>query len=622
MQSFSKRVIGCLALILCGAAIPAQAFSLDDPPGPQFTLEQKQVQIRAGADVNARIMDAYKGGAASVTIPPGDYRFGKEHWGPHGVIYPLEIDGIHRDAEHPFTIDAKGVTFWFDLPDDEDPTAHFALGLKDCSNVILKNLTIDRATRGDTEGRITQIDTENHRIEIQLSAKSWVPTRFSGALEQRILPFKADGTFCAPLYALQSGGVHLGYKAIVPETKTGRYWVEMVDNALLTTILDPRWNEAYGSQGVLRVGDGLCCLYTVSIGIALVNCSRITVDGLKDYITKGGPSETGGYGAHIWKDCYFGPRPGTNEWQGGDGFMCNALQHGSTFDNVTILHSTDDPINIHGYWGSIQATAGNAVTFGSIQDAPPSFEADTARNDTILFYDRDTAEPRGSAVAQAMDGRTVTLDRDAAPFANCIAEWPGRECAGWVIENCDWHDDYQRVLIQSGPGTIRNCKFTRLGSRIQLESVFGTRNEGGIPHDITITGCTFTDVSPMPHGQVIGMYLLADRTPTVDPIRNLRISNNRFVRPGEIAISLQNSSDDVVSNNTIVDPIAYTARATSPAAHRKQPILLNHCIGVRLNGNDVSDPGNYTEPDAVSGSSLLGIEDGCENIVLDGRRLR
>ena len=80
--------------------------------------------------------------------------------------------------------------------------------LQGCRNILFKGATIDRVTRGHVEGRITQFDFANNRIELQLSPGITVPATFNDKLEQRVIPFKADGTFCAPLYALQAGGVH------------------------------------------------------------------------------------------------------------------------------------------------------------------------------------------------------------------------------------------------------------------------------------------------------------------------------------------------------------------------------------------------------------------------------
>jgi len=74
-------------------------FSFSFPTGPQFTPEHKRAQCEAGKRVVPMVLEAFGAGAPSVRIPPGDYRFGPEHWGPDGVIYPDESgDGVGLDA--------------------------------------------------------------------------------------------------------------------------------------------------------------------------------------------------------------------------------------------------------------------------------------------------------------------------------------------------------------------------------------------------------------------------------------------------------------------------------------------------------------------------------------------
>ena len=128
------------------------------------------------------VLAAFHRGAESVRIPSGDYRFGQERWDRDGVVYALEFSGLKRAVEHPFTIDASGATFWFDLPDDQVPTAHFCVGFKECSNVIFRGATLDRGSRGHVEGRITGFDFPGHRVEIQLSPGLTVPIHFSDSL--------------------------------------------------------------------------------------------------------------------------------------------------------------------------------------------------------------------------------------------------------------------------------------------------------------------------------------------------------------------------------------------------------------------------------------------------------
>jgi len=192
------------------------------------------------------------------------------------------------------------------------------------------------------EGRITQIDDAGSRIEIEATKGTLIPTSFSGDLNQRLVPFNADGTFCTALYSLQKRPGQLRYRNVEPGTQSGRYWVNLDDKSeLLKTNRDPAWHRAYGDAGTLQAGDGLSLVYTTTSAISVMNCASLKFIGLRNYITKGMPREFGG-GGHLWKDCYFGPRPGTCQWQGSDGFLSGCMERGSTYDGVTMMYTTDD----------------------------------------------------------------------------------------------------------------------------------------------------------------------------------------------------------------------------------------------------------------------------------------
>ncbi len=564
-------------LVACALCVTARAepgsgflrvvpFSLAAPAGPQFTDAQKQAQREAGGNVLPLVRAAFSNGADSVRIPPGDYRFGAERWGRDGVDYALEFSGLRRSAAHPFTIDATGATLWFDLPDDQAPVAHFALGFKECGNLIFRGATLDRGTRGHVEGRITQLDFANNRLEIELSPGLAVPATFNGKLEQRVLPFKSDGRFCAPLYALQSGGAHLKYTGITPSGTAGRYYVTMGDTNLLGTVRDPQWRLTYGALGTLEVGDGLSCVYTVSCAVELSRCDRLTMDGLKVFTPKSWGAEWGGEGGHLWKNCYFGPRPGTSQWQGGEGFMFCATRHGATLDGVVMRHTTDDIANFHGYWGHIESGVSNRVNFSSSGEFDRTVARDAAPGDRLLFRDRNTGQPIGDTRVVSVEGNAVFADRPVAGFTNAIVEWPDHECAGWQVRRCDFQDNYQRLLIQSGPGAVSDCVFARQGCGIEINSDF-PYVESGVAHDITIADNTFVDVNPQPRGAAVSMH-----THTYDggspPFSNIVITGNTFVRSGSPAIRLDRFSGGVIAGNRFEQT-------------DRPPLELKRCSGIR-----------------------------------------
>ena len=528
---------GLLVSFALAAAEP-QLFRFDAPAGPQFSEAEKQAQRARGAGVVPLVRAAFDSGAEAVTIPPGDYRFGSERYDRDGVVFPLEFSGLQRDDAHPLLIEAAGATFWFDLPDDQAPTCHFCVGFKDCRNVVFRGATIDRATRGHVEGRITQIDFDNNRIELQLSSGIVVPASFNDKLEQRVIPFKADGAFCAPLYALQAGGAHLKYRRISAATADGRCWVTMADAALF---------EAIRGTGLLCVGDGLSCVYAVTSSLELIRCSRLTMDGVRVYAPKAWGAEWGGDGAHVWRNCYFGPRPGTSQWQGGEGFMFCGTRYGATLENVVIRHTTDDVANFHGYWGHIERVADNRVTFVRSGEFDRTVLRDITPGDRMLFRDKNSGRPLGEALVARREDNSVVADRLLAAYTNAIVEWPNHACAGWSVSRCDFQDNYQRLLIQSGPGTVAHCLFARQGCGIEINSDFPYA-EGGVARDIAIVGNTFVDVNPQPGGAAISTHAYTYGG-GVPPFANVFIADNAFVRPGSAAIRLVGFSGGVIASN-------------------------------------------------------------------------
>jgi hypothetical protein len=592
-------------------------FSFDLPAGPQFSEAEKKAQRVRGSEVKPMVMKAFESGAGEVRIPPGDYRFGQERWEGAKVIFPLEFENMQRDAAHPFVIDASGATFWFDLDDKQMPPGHRCVGFRNCRNIVLRGAIIDRGTRGCIEGRITRIDREGNRFEIQPSPGVVVPTSYKGHDEQRLFPFKSDGRFCVPLYDMQAGVRKLRYKDITP-SEGGRYWVNMLEPQLMERLHDANWERAYGELGVVRVGDGLSCLYTGAGAIVLEDSANITLHGVSVYVAKGGPSESGGDGAHVWKDCYFGPRPGTSQWKGADGFLCRSTRYGATMDNVTIRHTADDLQNFHGIWGKVKSVSGNQLTLETNASLRPTLKNARA-GDRLRFIHRQTGVFLGEAKLVAHRDFELTLDQDATLFAEAQAEWLDHECAGWVVQNCRWEDNFQRLLIMSGPGLVRGCTFTRMGSNISLNTGMGL--VGGIPSDITITDNIFIDVSSRPHNAAIDAHAHnAQGGAGIPPIERLIITGNTFTRTGGPALSLIGIQDSLIERNHIDSPVRASIIAKPQEQTDRQAILLKHSQGVTVKANTLHDPENHTQPDAGSGSRVLGLE-ATKEITLDGEKL-
>jgi hypothetical protein len=596
---------------------PAATFGFDLPAGPQFTEAEKEAQRQRGRELLPLIRKAFDAGAAEIRVPPGDYRFAPERQEGGRVVFPLAFNDMRRDEAHPFLIDATGVTLWFDLGDAQMPPGHRCVGFRNCRNIVLRGAIIDRGTRGCIEGRITRIDRAGNRLEIEPSPGIVVPANYKGGGEQRVLPFKSDGRFCAPLYDLQPGIHKLDYKDITPSAE-GRYWVNLRDPDLMDRIHNADWERVYGDLGVLRVGDGLSCLYTSTVAIALEDSAHVTLHGVSVYVAKGGPSESGGDGGHLWKDCYFGPRPGTSQWKGADGYLCRSTRYGATLDNVTIRHTADDLMNFHGIWGKVKTVAGNTVTFETNAALRPTLN-NARPGDRLRFIHRKTGVSLGEARLVAARDFVVTLDQDATPFAEGQAAWPEHECAGWTVQNCRWEDSFQRLLIMSGPGTVRGCTFVRWGSGVSLNTGMGL--VGGIPSDITIADNTFIDVNPRPNGATIDARahnaLGQDGVP---PIDRLVITGNTFIRCGGAAIELAGIRHATLADNRFESPLVAAALVRQQDLARHQPIVLRRCTAVDVRSCTMKDTANQAHRDPQTGSTLIGL-DQSQNITLDGAPL-
>ena len=591
----------------------AATFSFDAPPGPQFSEAEKQAQRDKGAGVVPMVRKAFDAGAESVTIPPGDYRFGKETRAEGRMIYPLEFRGLKRDAAKPFRIIAQGVTFWFELPPDQLPKTHFALGFVDCSHITLEGVTLDRDPRGCMEGCITQIDDAGNRIEIEAIKGTLVPTHFSGVKSQRIVPFNADGTFCTALFALQHGPGQLKYRDVSPSTQPGRFWVNLdAKSELLNTNRDPGWRLAYGEAGTLQPGDGLCLLYSGGRAIDVLDCENLSFLGVRNYF--GPVRELGGAGGHLWKDCYFGPRPGTCHWQGGQGILTGCMERGCIYDGLTMMHTMDDLLDIHGFWGYIEKVEGKSIT---IQRDP---QMPAQSGDHLNFFDAQTGAPVGQAIVESVDKQTLTINRDAAPFTNAIAENIDRQSNGWEIRNCTFTDCYQRLLVRGGNGgTLRDCRFIRVGSSIQLASNFFTKNEGGICRDISVLNNTFEDVAIHPDGVTLNASFQSLNHKACTPLlTNITVRGNTFINSGSHAIEFSLVSGGEISANTFRDPGRYRALAgRPPASDGPQPVQLKDCNSIALRGNRVISSGKPIPPAASTGSSLVNATGSRVNILCE-----
>lgn len=78
--------------------------------------------------------------------------------------------------------------------------------------------------------------------------------------------------------------------------------------------------------------------------------------------------------------------------------------------------------------------------------------------------------------------------------------------------------------------------------------------------------------------------------------------------------------DSLIERNHIDSAVRASVIARPQDETDRQAIVLKHSQGVTLKANTLHDPENHTQPDAVSGSRMVGLEV-TKEISLDGGKL-
>lgn len=590
---------------------PRQPYSMNNPSGtPNFSAAQILTQKTNGTRIlNEIIAAASNLSLHEYVIPPGDYGFAQTFY-KNATTSAFMINGIKRPENNPFTIKATGVTFWFDIMNAPAPTWGRAVYFNDCENITLEGLTVDTYIRNAIEGSLSNIDILNNRIEITLlpgtfndEAKILEYPHLSGITQNRIIPIKANGNLIAPLYNINNTwGPEYLFINDITKSADGKYWLNFKNTTLLNTIFSANWLNAYGNDGTLQLGDGISLLYGVMGGIVIDNSKQLTIKDCNCYIAKGSIFEGGGYGNHKWINVHFSPRPNTNQILGGGENMSEGLRVGSTYDNCYFGLTSDDAINMHGFWGIAQSINGNSVIF----DRVPS---GVSAGDTIEFYDNTNGQLLYSYIISSINKksdtdingnmRDVTITFSQTPNGELVtsnatiwARYTTAECAGWSIKNCVFESNYQRILLQSGPGNFENNLINCMGAGLNLISNFYSY-EGGFINHITIKNNTFLNSSLCPNSSPIYVEFI-NKTTQNQWITDINILNNLIVDCGGEAIRLKNAKNITVEGNIITNPLKYTALSYPAMQRATTAITGSNVSGVTIKDNKLFEVSSYT----------------------------
>jgi hypothetical protein len=85
-------------------------------------------------------------------------------------------------------------------------------------------------------------------------------------------------------------------------------------------------------------------------------------------------------------------------------------------------------------------------------------------------------------------------------------------------------------------------------------------------------------------------------------------------------MSLIGIRDSLIERNHIDSPVRASVIAKPQEETDRQAIMLKHSRSLTVKASTLHDPENHTQPDAISGSRVLGLE-ATKEITLDGEKL-
>ena len=247
--------------------------------------------------------------------------------------------------------------------------------------------------------------------------------------------------------------------------------------------------------------------------------------------------------------------------------------------------------------------------------------------DSVLLYDTAGRLLQTTKLRQKYSDTLLELEGNVTGLNISVLEFPDIGCGGWEIRNSYFHDAYQRVFVQSGPGRFVNNTLMRVGASVSVRSTQASGNEGGVPREIFISGNRFTNVSMTPKS--LQPFSVASSAIEVGKqqelvsasYNNITIRSNHISNTADSAIAMFTSGNVIIIGNTFFSPVVSDVLAGHPSPNQRQAVFVQTSVGIVVDGNHLSDPSNACVLDNSTHSLVLGLGSGTSDVTLDGARM-
>lgn len=590
-----------------GIRAPAQAAGNWAYPEPMASWSEatQEGQREAARKLVADLKAALERGEKRFAIPPGDYRFG-----------PKKPENLRLDGVKDFTLEARGVTFWFEARQRID-----AVLVNDSARLTLRGLTVDYDSLGHTQGEVVAIDRAGKAFDIRIDPGFPLPEEYGWT--------QSIGSTKAVFYDPQGRQRDVRMNWLKP--------LEALGNGVYRCRLtgDYTWDD--GSD--FRVGDRLTLPErSMRMAFATNRSEAVTFEEITIYASPHmALTEVGGKGGHIYRRCKVVRRPGTRRL-----LACNAdvfhsiqVERGPTIEECEFSHAGDDLVNIHGFFSVVlEQRSPNEVVI--VQEFGRGFDTGSE----LEFSRWGTMEPLGAARAVKVttledpvlveaakrlpaDARAagsklrdfhprnvwpclVQLDRPVEVKKLDLVGCEDRMGRGTIIRNSYFHDGFVRgVLLKCRDALVEGNRIERMGINGVCLSAESYWLEGPYPRNVIVRGNTLVECGTRRdsrtwwNAQLGAISVINHAGKGLSPgtqARGIRIEGNTIIRPSGPAIFVSNTRDVTIEGNRIEGAFSKEPVRMGQELGLKDPhyaLFLAMCEGVTLKGNQVTAPGPH-----------------------------
>jgi hypothetical protein len=355
--------------------------------GSDAVSSQEQATNQYLLPLLSRLKDGSSTNPSTYTIQPGDYRFDNMTTNQNVVI----------SGHHDITINASGVTFWFNpFYATASGSKNIGIEFDNCYNITINGLKVDYTVTPYSQGRVTNIDSSGNvtfALDAGFSAPDTSPPNTQGTIvDNGKMIFVTTNQYGAMMRTLP-GAVSPG----ATNNQDGTYTVSTTTG--LYMFQSQSLQPFIGSYVVLAGRNWPNAIY-------LNNSTGMQFSGVAVYgspqmaITEGSGSDGSPAGANTYNGCKVVPRPNTSRIlsSNADAFHSFFMARGPVVENCEFGWSGDDNMNIHGGVSVVYQTTGTAyprfdLVTQLVDDLVVGGSGFSASAGTVRFYDPGTLKP-------------------------------------------------------------------------------------------------------------------------------------------------------------------------------------------------------------------------------------